>query len=391
MIIYLDNNATTRLDSNVLTRMLPYLRDDYANASSVQHKMGRHSNQALEEARNAIAEILHVQPRELLFTSGATESVNMVLRGVFDRYRSKGNHIITCQTEHKAVLSTCEYLEKKGARITYLPVNEDGAINLQELEDAITPQTILVSLMSVNNETGVLHPVRQITEICLEKDVLFFCDSTQSIGKQDFCLKSLQVDFCCLSAHKFHGPKGIGILFIRRKTKPLQLEPLFTGGNQEHGLRGGTYNVPAIVGMGEAALRINALDFSAMEHLRNHLEHRILTEIEECKINGKGTDRIGNTSNITFKHVRAGELMTKIPQIAISSGSACVSGSRDPSHVLKAMGSTDDDAFCSVRFSLSRYSTQQEIDYAVDQLKAAVLQIRERSPIWQMYKGGLLG
>lgn len=390
-MIYLDNNATSQLDERVLDSMLPYLRDDYANASSLQHKMGRHANQAIEESRRSVSQILQAQPKEIFFTSGATESINTVLRGVFLRYHSKGNHIITCQTEHKATLSTCEYLEKKGARISYLSVDKNGAIDLDTLKSAITPQTILVSLMSVNNETGVIHPIKDIANICQDNNLLFFCDSTQSIGKQAFDLTSVPLDFCSLSAHKFHGPKGIGALFIRRKSRPLQVEPLITGGNQEQALRGGTYNVPAIVGMGTACLQANEVDFSAIEQLRDYFEQRIITEIDDSIINAKEAPRICNTSNIMFKHVRGNELMTKIPDIAVSSGSACVSGSRDPSHVLKAMGLTDDEAFCSLRFSLSKYTTQQEIDHTVENLKTAINTIRKQSPIWQMYKDGLLG
>lgn len=390
-MIYLDNNATSRLDERVLDRMLPYLREDYANASSLQHKMGRHANQAIEEARNTIAKMLQTQPKEIIFTSGATESINMVLRGVFERYQSKGNHIITCQTEHKATLTTCEYLEKKGAKVTYLPVNKSGAIDLDELKNRITAQTILVSLMSVNNETGVIHPIKEIAEICQAKDVLFFCDSTQSIGKQAFDLTTYPIDICCLSAHKFHGPKGIGALFVRRKTKPIQIAPLITGGNQEQALRGGTYNVPSIVGMGTAILQTKEVDYAAIRQLRDYFEDRIQHEIEETIVNAQEAHRICNTSNITFRHVRANEIMTKISDIAVSSGSACVSGSRDPSHVLKAMGLTDEDAFCSLRFSLSKYSTAQEIDQTVEALKTAVNTIRQHSPIWQMYKKGLLG
>lgn len=389
-MIYLDNNATSRLDDKVLDTMLPYLKEEYANASSLQHKMGRQANQAIERARQLIAEALEVQPKEIFFTSGSTETINTVLRGIFNRYRSLGNHIITCQTEHKAVLATCQDLEKLGACITYLPVDADGNIDLQDLDAAITPQTILITLMSANNETGVLHPIKEIAELCQHRDVLFFCDSTQSMGKQDFSLKSLPIDICCLSAHKFHGPKGTGVLFVRRKSKPIQLVPLHTGGAQEHGLRGGTYNVPAIVGMGTAIHQTQDVDLLAIEQLRDYLENRLLNELEECRINGKGTSRLPNTSNVTIKYVRASELMTKVPNIAIASGSACVSGSRDPSHVLKAMHHSDDDAFCSVRISLSRYNNLSEIDQAIDAIKVAVNAIRDQSPIWHLFKKGLL-
>ncbi|WP_164108006.1 MULTISPECIES: cysteine desulfurase family protein [Sphingobacterium] len=389
-MIYLDNNATTRLDDAAFDAMLPFLKEEYGNASSLQHKLGRQANQAIESARQLIADTLQVQSKEIFFTSGSTEVINTVLRGVFDRYQTKGSHIITCQTEHKAVLTTCRALERKGATVTYLPVDRNGTVSLEDLKSAITAHTILVCLMSANNETGILHPIKEIAELCREKEVIFFCDSTQSLGKQAFDLAALSIDICCFSAHKFHGPKGAGILFIRRKTKPIQIAPLHTGGDQEQGLRGGTYNVPAIVGMGEAIRLSHKKDFSTMENLRNHLEHRILTEIEDTLVNGKETDRTSNTSNITIKHVRASELMTKTPNIAIASGSACVSGARDPSHVLKAMGHTDEDAFCSIRISLSRYNTLAEIDHAVELLKSAIQSIRDQSPIWQMYKNGLL-
>lgn len=389
-MIYLDNNATSRLDDKVLETMLPFFKENYGNASSLQHKIGRQANQAVERARQLIAEALQVQSREIFFTSGSTETINTVLRGVFNRYQSKGNHIITCQTEHKAVLATCHDLEKQGARVTYLPVDKHGALDLNMLKAAIKPETILVAMMSANNETGVLHPVQEIATLCQEQDVLFFCDSTQSFGKHNFDLSTTSIDLCCLSAHKFHGPKGAGVLFVRRKSKPIQLAPLHTGGDQELGLRGGTYNVPAIVGMAAAIQLTREVDFSAIEELRNHFEKRLQNEVEECNVNGKETYRIPNTSNITIRHVRASILMTSMPEIAIASGSACVSGSRDPSHVLKAMSFSDDEAFCSIRVSLSRYTTLAEIDQAVESIKNVATTIREQSPIWQMYKNGLL-
>lgn len=389
-MIYLDNNATTRIDDIVFDAMLPYLKEDYGNASSIQHKLGRRANQAIEQARSNMAKKLQVNTKELFFTSGATESINTVLRGVFERYQSIGNHIITCQTEHKAVLATCADLEKKGAKITYLSVNQDGAINLEELNQSITQQTILVVLMSANNETGIIHPIQDIVEICKNREVLLFSDCTQSLGKQSFDLKSLEVDICCFSSHKFHGPKGAGVLFIRRKSRPIQLSPMITGGNQENGVRGGTYNVPAIVGMGTAVSLLTQINFDDIEKLRNYFEDRLINEIEDCEINGGNSARIPNTSNIHFKHVRSSELMTAIPNLAVSSGSACVSGDRDPSHVLKAMHYSDDRAYCSIRFSLSKYTTQAEIDQTVVLLKESIKSIRHQSPIWKMYKLGLL-
>lgn len=388
-MIYLDNNATTRLSEEVLETMLPYLRDEYGNASSIQHKLGRNAKQAIEKARYQVAQLLQVQDNEIIFTSGSTEAINMVIKGIYERYRIKGKHIITCQTEHKAVLNTCEYLERQGADITYLPVGDNGQINLDELSLAIRPDTILVTLMAANNETGVLFPIEQIAHICQEKDVLFFCDATQYVGKASLDLSLCPIDILCLSAHKFHGPKGIGALYVRRKSKPIQISPLLHGGKQEHGLRGGTYPVANIVGLGKAAASASG-ENERIRSLRDFFEQSILRDIEEVHIHATTSPRLYNTSNVLFRHVRSAELMTKLPHVAISSGSACVSGDRDPSHVLKAMGLSDEDAFCSLRFSFSKYNTQEEIEQVINDVKETVLKIRSQSPIWQMYKAGLL-
>jgi len=386
--LYFDNNATSRMDDEVLQAMLPYLQESYGNASSVQHKLGRAANAAIEQARIDLADRLGCTPKEIFFTSGATESISTVLKGIAQAYNRKGKHIITCKTEHKAVLATCESLGKQGYEITYLDVDAQGNIDLEDLRKAIRADSILVSLMSANNETGVLHPIEKIANICQEKDVLFFCDATQHVGKLPIELQEVAIDILCLSAHKFHGPKGIGALFIRRKSKPIQIPSLITGGNQEHGLRGGTYAVPQIVGMGEAVKRFEF--HSQIETIRDYFESELQQHIEEARVHASGTLRIPNTSNVLIKHVRSTELMTKVPEMALSSGSACVSGSRDPSHVLKAMGMDDEDVFCSSRFSFSKYTTKDDIDLAIQQIKRAVTQIREASPIWQMYKEGLI-
>lgn len=386
--LYFDNNATSRMDDEVLQAMLPYLQETYGNASSVQHKLGRAANTAIERARIDLADRLGCTPKEIYFTSGATESISTVLKGIAQAYNRKGKHIITCKTEHKAVLATCESLGKQGYEITYLDVDAQGNIDLEDLRKAIRADSILVSLMSANNETGVLHPIEKIANICQEKDVLFFCDATQHVGKLAIELQEVAIDILCLSAHKFHGPKGIGALFIRRKSKPIQIPSLITGGNQEHGLRGGTYAVPQIVGMGEAVKRFEF--HSRIETIRDYFESELQQQIEEVTVHARGTLRIPNTSNVLIKHVRSTELMTKVPEMALSSGSACVSGSRDPSHVLKAMGMDDEDVFCSSRFSFSKYTTKDDIDLAIQQIKRAVTQIREASPIWQMYKQGLI-
>ncbi len=385
---YFDNNATTKMDEEVLKAMLPFLQESYGNASAVQHKLGRQANGAIEQARMQLASALNAQPKEIFFTSGATESISTVFQGIYKAYQSIGNHIISCVSEHKAVLSSCQALAKQGAKLTMLSCNNHGQIDLQELEAAIQPDTILVSLMAANNETGLLHPIAEIAEICQRKDVLFFCDATQHIGKLPLDLQAIPIDILCFSAHKFHGPKGIGALYIRRKSKPIQIPALILGGNQEHGFRGGTYAVPQLVGMGETSRHFQFN--SNLSELRDYFESRLIAEVEEVSVHAQHCPRTPNTSNVLIKHVRSTELMTKLPDMAFSSGSACVSGSRDPSHVLKAMGLSDEDAYCSSRFSFSKYNTREEIDQAIQQIKAAVETIRKQSPIWQLYQEGLI-
>lgn len=389
-MIYLDNNATTRIDDDVLNEMLPYLKENYGNASSVQHKLGRAGHLAVENSRNIIARSLYVQAKEIFFTSGSTESISTVIKGIYTRYKSIGKHIITCQTEHKAVLSTCESLAKQGAEITYLSVNNEGNIDLDELADLMTHETILVCIMSANNETGIIHPIEKIAHICQSKDVLFFCDATQSIAKDPINLSQIPIDILCLSAHKFHGPKGVGALFIRRKSKPIQIEPLIIGGKQENSFRAGTYNVANIVGLGKAVEVLDHINNVNISTLRDYFEQRVHEEIDDCRILGKNNNRLPNTSNIQFKHIRSTELMTQLPEIAISSGSACISGDRNPSHVLIAMHLTDEEALSCIRFSLSKYTSKAEMDIVIQQLKLAVEKSRSNSPIWQMYKAGLL-
>src|SRR5690606_37180392 len=388
--IYLDNNATTRIDDEVLNTMLPFLREEYGNASSLQHKMGRTAHQAIEKSRQSIAKSIGANPKEIFFTSGATEAINTVLRGVFARYQRIGKHIISTKTEHKAVLTTLEILEKNGAEITYLPVDHNGNINLDNLEEAIRTDTILICLMHANNETGVVHPIEDIAEIATKKNVLFFSDTTQAIGKIHTNYEKSGVDFCCFSAHKLHGPKGIGALYVRRKSRPIQIEPLITGGKQENSFRGGTYNTAAIAGMGKAFEIANPQDLDDLATLRNYFEDRIYNEIEDITIHAQQATRLCNTSNIVFKHVKSVELMPKLTNIAVSSGSACVSGDRDPSHVLTAMGISAEDALCNIRFSLSKYTTKEDLDSTIVELKSAVAKIRNESPIWQMYKANLL-
>lgn len=386
--IYLDNNATTKIDPKVLDAMLPFLQESYGNASSVQHRIGRESNQAVALARQQIAQKFDVKDSEIFFNSGATEGINTVLRGIAYAYTRKGKHMITCQTEHKAVLTTCAQLERRGIEVTYLPVDRNGELDLQLLRDNIRPDTILVSIMAANNESGVIHPISAIADICQEKDVLFFCDATQWIGKQEINLKQIPIDILTFSAHKFHGPKGIGGLYIRRKRKPIQIPQLISGGQQENGFRGGTLNVPNIVGCGKA-LSITGTH-PELKLYRDELEKQIKLQIPEIIIHGEQAQRLDNTSFIAFRHLKAAELMTALPHIALSSGSACTSGLLDPSHVLKAMDVRDDDAFASVRFSLSKFTTKTDVDQTVNDLAKTVERLRYSSPIWQLFKEGAI-
>lgn len=385
----MDNNATTRILDEVWQEMTPYFIQNYANASSVYHQMGRAANAAVLQSRAQVAKALNCTPKEIFFNSGATESINTVLQGVFDRYRSRGNHIITAATEHKAVLSCCDQLTKQGALVTYLPVDERGHISLDDLKSAITTKTILICLMAANNETGVLSEIGQVATISQEEDILFFCDATQAIGKVAIDLQQLPIDLLCLSAHKIHGPKGIGALYIRRKSKPIQLTPLILGGGQESGFRGGTYNVPAIVGFGMAISMLTPQVYATVQEYRDLLENE-LADIPEITIHGQNTPRLPTTSYISFKHVLASEIMTACPTLALSSGSACVTGSREPSHVLLAMGISKEDALSAIRFSLSILTTREEILQCAQLIKEAVQKIRDQSPIWQLYKAGLI-
>lgn len=386
-LIYLDNNATTRIMDDVWNTMVPYFIHNYANASSVYHSMGREANAAIEKARMQVAQALNCQTKEIFFNSGATESINTVIKGIFKNYQSKGKHIITVRTEHKAVLTTIQDLERQGAVVTYLEVDHSGKIDLILLEDHITPETILVCIMAANNETGYIHPIKEIAAICNRKDCLYFCDATQYIGKIPLDLAQTPIDILCLSAHKLHGPKGIGALFIRRKSKPIQVSPLIVGGGQEHGFRAGTYNVPNIVGLGATIINIPHDD--TIMQLRNNLESALST-LPEVYIHAKEVSRLPNTTSICFRHILASELMTHCPQLALSSGSACVSGTRDPSHVLLAMGVSKEDALATVRFSLSRLTTTEEIAATISLITEALIKIRQNSPIWQLFQAGLI-
>lgn len=388
-IIYLDNNASTKIKEHVWEEMLPYLKDNYANASSLYHRMGREANAAIETSRKQLASALNCQPKEIFFNSGATEAINTVLTGIFKNYQNKGKHIISVKTEHKAVLETLKQLEYAGAEVSYLDVDAQGAINLEALEKSIRADTILLCVMAANNETGMIHPLKEISQICQNKALLFFCDATQYIGKNKLDLADIPIDMVCLSAHKFHGPKGIGALFIRRKSKPIQVTPLIIGGGQEHGFRAGTYPVANIVGLAAAISSFSFEEQEKVRYLRGLLEKSLL-QLDAVYIHAHQSNRLSNTSAICFRHILASEIMSNCPTLALSSGSACVSGMRDPSHVLLAMGVSEADAKSTIRFSLSSFSTEKEIQLAVSMITKVVQKLRDQSPIWQLFQAGLI-
>jgi len=391
-LIYLDNNATSEITEETWEAMLPYFRHQFGNPASIQHRLGRQAHAALDDARKKIAELLSVQPQEIFFNSGATESINTVLKGIFERYQLKGKHIITSPTEHKAVLNCCEYLQKKGAEISFLSVDKDGQINLEELKQRIRKDTILVCLMGANNETGLIHPIAAIAELCQAADTLFFCDATQLVAKQEINLQHIPIDILCLSAHKFHGPKGIGCLYVRRKSKPIQISPLISGGGQEQDFRGGTSNLPLIVGMAKAmelAYQHQGYNKQILA-LRNRFESLVIARIPEVEIISATANRLSNTSFIIFKHLLASEIISQIPQVAVSAGAACTAGSRAPSHVLLAQGYSEDQAKASIRFSFSQLNTEAEVEQVLDYLETAVQRLRAQSPIWQLFQAGII-
>lgn len=391
-IIYLDHAATTPVAPFVLDKMLPYFSEYYGNASSIYHRAGRKAAEAVETARNQVAKLLHASAKEITFTSGATEAINQVLKGILLHYGKIGKHIITSETEHPAVLDTCNYLSSQGAEIGKLPVNPEGNISLDDLLQAIRPDTIMICLMFANNETGVIHPVEQIGKIAKEHNILFFCDATQAVGKVPIDVENQNIDLLALSAHKIYGPKGIGALYIKRRNAPIQVGSLLHGGKQENSLRAGTLNVPNIVGLGaaaELAMKTERQESKRLDKLRNHLENSLL-RLPETFINGDKLNRLPNVSNICFQYAKSVEIMASVPHIALSAGSACASGSREPSHVLRAMGLNKENVESSIRFSLGHSTTDQQINQTIDTIAKAIHNIRDKSPLWQMHKAGIL-
>jgi len=391
-LIYLDNNSTTPCDPRVVETMVPYFFEKHGNAASRSHQFGWEAEDAVDYAREQIASLIGADEKEIIFTSGATESNNLALKGVFEMYAKKGNHIITAETEHKAIIDTCKHLEKAGAEITWLKVQEDGLVDLAELEAAIKPSTILVSIMWANNETGVIQPMREIAQICEKHGVLFHSDATQAVGKIPTLAREVGVHLMSFTAHKMYGPKGVGALYVSRKNPRVKVTAQMDGGGHERGMRSGTLNVPGIVGFGKAAEIAQAemhQDAERLRRLRDRLEHG-LTRLEETKINGNVEHRMPHVANISFKHVEGeGLMMTFNQNIALSSGSACTSASLEPSYVLVGMGLGDDLAHSSLRLSLGRFTTDEDVDFAIEAITKGVNHMRELSPIWEMYKDGV--
>ena len=389
--IYLDNNATTRLDPRVLDAMLPYFTEHFGNAASRNHAFGWQAEEAVDYAREQLAQLIGADEKEIIFTSGATESDNLALKGVADMYAKKGDHIVTVVTEHKAVLDTAHQLERLGKRVTFLKVNSEGLIDLNELEAAVTDRTILVSVMYANNEVGVIQPMKQISDIAHRKGALLFTDAVQAVGKIPVNVNETGIDLMAFTSHKMYGPKGVGALYVRRKNPRVKVTAQMDGGGHERGMRSGTLNVPGIVGFGKAAelCRLEMHDEAIrLAGMRDRLELGLL-EIEETYVNGSRQHRLPHVSNMSFKYVEGEGLMMAIKDLAVSSGSACTSASLEPSYVLKALGLSDDLAHSSLRFGLGRFTTEAEIDFAIAQVTHAVNHLRNMSPLWEMFKEGV--
>ena len=387
--VYLDYSSTTPCDERVLDTMLPYFTKNFGNASSRSHAFGWKAEAALESAQKAVAALIGADTREIIFTSGSTEGCNLALRGVYEMYAAKGNHIITTATEHKAVLDTCKLLQKKGADITFLNVSKDGLIDPEELKKAIRPQTILIAIIYANNETGAMQPVKEIGAIARQHNILFFSDATQAVGKVPVNVQDDNIDLLALSAHKIYGPKGAGALYVRRKNPRVKLTAQITGGGQQDNVRSGTLNVPGIVGLGKACeICTSELQRGGekIKRLRDDLQLQLL-QIEESYLNGSENNRLPNICNISFRSLSSSQLLSVLNKtLAVSSGSACTSGSLDPSYVLKAMGIENGLARGAVRFSLGRFTTKEEIDFAAEEVKKAVEMLRGGSFEWQLFK-----
>jgi cysteine desulfurase len=389
--VYLDSNATTPMDPRVLETMLPYFTENFGNAASRNHAFGWKAEEAVDYAREQIATLIGCTDKEIIFTSGATESNNLAIKGVAEMYASKGNHIITLTTEHKAVLDTCKHLEKSGIQVSYLAVGSDGLVDLEAFKKAFTPQTILVTIMIANNETGVVQPIQELAKITHANGALFHTDATQAVGKIPVLVDEMGIDLLSFTAHKMYGPKGIGALYVRRKNPRVKVTAQMDGGGHERGMRSGTLNVPGIVGFGKAC-EIARLEMHSeaarLSALRDHLQTE-LSKLEETYINGSVEHRLPHVTNMSFKYVEGEGLIMGVKDLAVSSGSACTSASLEPSYVLKNLGLSDDLAHSSLRFGLSRFTTPEDIDFAIQCVTKAVNQLREMSPLWEMHKEGI--
>ncbi len=390
--IYMDNHATSPLDPRVLEAMMPFLTTQFGNAASRNHSFGWEAEKAVDTAREQIARLIGATAREIIFTSGATESDNLAIKGIAEMYRERGNHIITQVTEHKAVLDTCKRLEKYGYRVTYLPVKADGLIDLEDLKRAIDEKTILVTIMAANNEIGVLQPIREIGKLCHEKGVLFHTDAVQAVGKVPFNVIADNVDVASISGHKLYGPKGVGALYVRRRNPRVQIASQIDGGGHERGMRSGTLNVPGIVGMGKAcqiALEEMESEAAYLLSLRDRLQSKLESELDYVHVNGSMEHRLPGNLNMSFVYVEGESLLMGINDVAVSSGSACTSATLEPSYVLKALGLGDDVAHSSIRFGLGRFNTQAEVDYVAAKIIDIVKKLRELSPLYEMVKEGI--
>ena len=390
--IYMDYHATTPLDPRVFAVMKPYFLETFGNAASRNHSFGWEAEEAVEKARKQIASLIGATNKEIVFTSGATESNNLALKGVAEMYAEKGNHIITAATEHKATLDTCKRLEKHGVRVTYLPVQQNGLVDLHQLQAAITDKTILISIMYANNEIGVLQPIAEIGKLAKSKGVLLHTDATQAVGKVPVNVIADNIDLMSLSGHKMYGPKGVGALYVRRKSPRVQITAQMDGGGHERGMRSGTLNVPGIVGLGEACALCQAEmpeESKRLGHLRDKLKNKLQAELDETYINGTMEHRLPNNLNISFAYVEGESLLMGINDVAVSSGSACTSATLEPSYVLKALGAGDDLAHSSIRFGLGRFNTEEEVDYVAAKVIDVVKKLRELSPLYEMAKEGI--
>lgn len=390
--IYMDNHATTPCDPRVFEAMRPYFTEIFGNSASRNHPFGWAAEEAVENSRKQIADLIGATGKEIIFTSGATEGDNLAIKGVADMYYERGDHIITVVTEHKAVLDTCKKLEKRGFKVTYLPVGSDGLISPDDVRNALTDKTILVSVMMANNEIGVIQPVSEIGKVCKERGVLFHTDATQAVGKVPFNVNELNVDLASFSAHKMYGPKGVGGLYVRRKNPRVMLVPMMDGGGHERGMRSGTLNITGIVGLGKAceiARQEMEEENQRIFSLRERLRTGLMDELPDVYINGHATERLAGNLNISFAYVEGESLLMGINDIAVSSGSACTSASLEPSYVLKALGVGEELAHSSIRFGLGRFNTVEEVDYTIGRVNEAVNRLRELSPLWEMVQEGV--